>query len=98
MRCDATHAAVRPHSALREQSQSLVPRTDHKQAMSAVAPNMLRTMFILLTPRQGSRAPGSVSQALGVRKNAPRWMRALKQYGSWPTPELTQAPIPALAH
>ncbi len=46
----------------------------------------------------GSRDPGSDDQALVVSKNAPRWMRALKQYGSWPTPALAQSPIPAPAH
>ena len=96
--CEAANAAVHTHSALRDKYQSLVPRKGHKKAIIAVAHKMIRTIFILLTHRQGYRDPGIDYQALVVSKNAPRWIRALKKYGYWPTPDSAQSPLPAPAH
>ncbi len=95
--CEAANAAVRTRSALRDKYQSLVPRKGHKKAVIAGAHTMIRTIFILLTRRQGYRDPGIDYQAMGVSKNAPRWIRALKKYGYWPTPDLAQSPRPAPA-
>ncbi len=95
--CEAANAAVRTRRALRDKSQSLVPRKGHTKAVIAGAHTMIRTMFILLARRQGYRDPGIDSQALVVSKHAPRWSRALKKYASWPTPDLAQSPLPATA-
>lgn len=96
--CAAANAAVHTNSAMREKYQSLVPRKGHKKAILAVAHKMLRTICILCTRRQAYRDPGIDYQAIVVSKNAPRWIRALKKYGYWPTPDFGQSPIPAPAH
>lgn len=84
--CEAANAARRSYSSLRDLYQSLVPRKGHKKAIIAVAHKMLRTIYILFTRRQGYRDPGSDYSAIVVKKNAPRWIRALQRYGYWPKP------------
>ncbi len=95
--CEAANAAVHTKSALRETSQSLVPRKGHKQAIIAVAHNMIRTIFVLCTRREAYHDPGIDSQAMVVSKNAPRWIRALKKYGYWPKPAFGHPPMLAPA-
>jgi len=97
--CEAANAARRTNSALRGKYQSLVVRKGHKKALIALAHHMIRTIFILFTRRQAYRDPGIDYQALVVKKNAPRWIQALKKYGYWPRPGTTaRAPAPASAH
>jgi transposase len=83
---------------LRNKYPSLVPRKGHKQAIIAVAPKMVRTVFVLFTRREAYRDPGIDYPAIGVSKNAPRWIQALKKYGYWPKPTFGQTPAPAPAH
>lgn len=96
--CEAANAARRTHSTLRDKYQSLVPRKGHKKAIIAVAHKMVRTIFILFTRREAYRDPGIDYQAIGVSKNAPRWIQALKKYGYWPKSASVQTPAPAPAH
>ena len=95
--CEAANAARRTKSALHEKYQSLVPRRGHKKAIIAVAHQILRTIYVLFTRRQAYRDSGFDYQAALVKKNAPRWIKALKQFGYWPKPEYTAHPavIPA---
>jgi transposase len=96
--CEAANAARRTHSTLRDKYQSLVPRKGHKKAIIAVAHKMIRTIFVLVTRREAYRDPGIDYQAIGVSKNAPRWIQALKNYGYWPKPASVPTPVPAPAH
>jgi transposase len=96
--CEAANAARRTHSALRNKYPSLVPRKGHKQAIIAVAPKMVRTIFVLFIRCKAYRDPGIDYPAIGVSKNAPRWIQALKKYGYWPKPTFGQTPAPAPAH
>jgi transposase len=84
--CEAAHAARRTKSALHEKYQSLVARRGHKKAIIAVAHPILRTIYVLFTRRHAYRDSGFDYQAALVKKNAPRWILALKQFGYWPQP------------
>ena len=71
--------------------QSLVIRRGHKKAIVALAHKLIRTIYVILSRREPYRDSGTDYQAAVVSKNAPRWIRALKQFGYWPT----QTPVTA---
>ena len=95
--CEAANAARRTKSALHEKYQSLVARRGHKKAIIAVAHQILRTIYVLFTRRQAYRDSGFDYQAALVKKNAPRWIKALKQFGYWPKSDSSVHPalVPA---
>jgi len=92
--CEAANAARRTKSALHEKYQSLVARRGHKKAIIAVAHQIIRTIYVLFTRRHAYRDSGFDYQAALVKKNAPRWIKALKQFGYWP--KLDSSAHPAL--
>jgi transposase len=96
--CEVANAARRTKSALHEKYQSLVGRRGHKKAIIAVAHQILRTIYVLFTRGQAYRDSGFDYQAAVVKKNAPRWIRALKQFGYWPKPDSTAHPALVSAH
>jgi transposase len=95
--CEAANAARRTKSALREHYQSLVARRGHKKAIIAVAHHILRIIYVLFTRRQAYRDSGFDYQAALVKKNAPRWIKALKQFGYWPKANSSPQPVPICA-
>jgi transposase len=82
--CECANAARRTQSVFASKYQGLVIRRGHKKAIIAIAHKILRTMFFVLTRRQPYRDSGFDYQAANVTKNAPRWIKALKQFGYWP--------------
>lgn len=82
--CECANAARRTHSVFASQYKSLLLRRGHKKAIVALAHKLLRTIFFVLTRRQPYRDSGFDYQAASVAKNAPRWIKALKQFGYWP--------------
>jgi transposase len=95
--CEAANAARRTKSSLHEKYQSLVVRRGHKKAIIAVAHPILRTIYVLFTRRHAYRDSGFDYQAALVKKNAPRWIKALKQFGYWPKSDTSAHPawVPA---
>jgi transposase len=83
--CEIANAARRTKSVFRAKYDSLVLRRGHKKAIIALAYKLLRTIFFVLTRRQPYRDSGFDYEAASVAKNAPRWIRALKKFGYWPT-------------
>lgn len=83
--CEVANAARRTKSVFRAKYDSLVLRRGHKKAILALAHKLLRTIFFVLTRRQPYRDSGFDYEAASVAKNAPRWIRALKKFGYWPT-------------
>jgi transposase len=83
--CEAANAARRTKSVFRAKYDSLVLRRGHKKAIIALAHKLLRTIFFVLTRRQPYRDSGFDYEAQAVAKTAPRWIRALKKFGYWPT-------------
>jgi transposase len=83
--CAVAHAARRTKSVFRAKYDSLVLRRGHKKAIIALAHTLIRTLFFVLTRRQPYRDSGFDYEVASVAKNAPRWIRALKKFGYWPT-------------
>lgn len=83
--CEAANAARRTKSAFASKYQSLVIRRGHKKAIVALAHKLIRTIYVILARREPYRDSGIDYHAAAVSKNAPRWIRALKQFGYWPT-------------
>lgn len=82
--CEVANAARRTKSVFRAKYDSLL-RRGHKKAIIALAHKLVRTIFFVLTRRQPYRDSGFDYEAASVAKNAPRWIRALKKFGYWPT-------------
>jgi len=87
--CESANAARRTKSVFGSKYKSLVIRCGHKKAIVALAHKLIRTIYAILSHREPYRDSGIDYQAAAVSKNAPRWIRALKQFGYWPT---TQTP------
>jgi transposase len=87
--CESANAARCTKSVFGSKYKSLVIRRGHKKAIVALAHKLIRTIYAILSHREPYRDPGIDYEAAAVSKNAPRWIRALKQFGYWPT---TQTP------
>ncbi len=83
--CESANAARRTKSVFGSKYKSLVIRRGHKKAIVALAHKLIRTIYAILSHREPYRDSGIDYQAAAVSKNAPRWIRALKQFGYWPT-------------
>ena len=88
--CEAANAVRRTQSLFASKYKSLAIRRGHKKAIVALAHKLIRTIYVILSRREPYRDSGIDYQAAAVAKNAPRWIRALKQFGYLPT---TQAPV-----
>jgi transposase len=95
--CEAANAARRTHGTLAKVPKPGAPQGP-KKAIIAVAHKMIRTIFVLFTRREAYRDPGIDYHAIGVSKNAPRWIQALKKYGYWPKSASVQTSVPTPAH
>ncbi len=79
--CEAANGAIRTLSVFREKYRSLVVRRGHKKAIVAIAHKMIRTIYFMLTRRQAYHDSGFDYAAANVKKNAPRWIKALETHG-----------------
>ena len=52
----------------------------YKRAISATAHKLLRSIFAVLRDRCPCRDPDTDYEALFVRRNAPRWLRKLREF------------------
>jgi transposase len=78
--CEFAHAARRTPSVFKSKFDSLVVRRGHKRSIIALAHKLLRTIFFMLSRNQPYKDAAVDYQALSVKRNAPRWIKALKQY------------------
>jgi transposase len=83
--CEIAHAAARTTSQFKTRFQDLVARRGIKRAVIAIAHQVVRIIFVLLSDRVPYRDSTVDYQALAVKKRAPRWIRQLKKYGLLPT-------------
>lgn len=79
--CEAANGAIRTLSVFREKYRGLVVRRGHKKAIVAIAHKMIRTIYFMLTRRQTYHDSGFDYAAANVKKNAPRWIKALELHG-----------------
>jgi transposase len=84
--CEFAHAASRTRCALQSKFQALVVRRGRKRSIIAVAHKMLRTIFFMLARGQPYRDSATDYEAISVKRNAPRWIKALTRYGFLPAP------------
>jgi len=79
--CEAANGAIRTLSVFREKYRGLVVRRGHKKAIVAIAHKMIRTIWFMLTRRETYHDSGFDYAAANVKKNAPRWIKALETHG-----------------
>lgn len=81
---EMANAAIKTQCYFRDKYQSLVVRMGHKKAVIAIAHKLIRLTFVLLTRRQPYQDRRADFEALKVKRNAPRWIKALAKYGRLP--------------
>jgi transposase len=84
--CEFAHAASRTPCTWQSKFQALFVRRGHNRAIIALAHKMLCIIFCMLSRGQHYRDSAIDYEALFVKRNAPRWIKALRRYGFLPAP------------
>lgn len=79
--CEFAQAASRTTSMFKSKFQSLTIRRGHKRSIIALGHKLLRTIFFMLKRGEHYRDSTADYEALSVKRNAPRWIKALARYG-----------------
>jgi len=79
--CEVANAARKTDSQFKGLYQGLVIRRGHKRAIIAVGHRILEVVYLLLSKKEPYRDPCVDYEALMVKRNAPRWIQALRKYG-----------------
>jgi transposase len=82
--CECANAARRTKSSLASKYKSLVIRKSHKKTIVALAHKMIRIIYYMLARRKPYCDSGIDYEAMSAQKNAPRWIKALKNIGLIP--------------
>jgi len=82
--CEVANAARKTNSQFKGKYQGLVIRRGHKRTIIAVGHKILRVIYSMLKNNQPYWDPEIDYEALTVKRNAPRWLRALTKYGYLP--------------
>lgn len=82
--CEISNAARKTKSQFKGKYQGLVIRRGHKRAIVAVGHKILRVVYSLLKNDRAYIDPEIDYESIVVKKNAPRWIQALKKFGHWP--------------
>lgn len=84
--CEFAQAARRTTCAFKSKFDALVVRRGHKRSIIAIAHKMLRTIFFMLQRHECYRDSAADYEEMSVKRNAPRWIKALKKFGFMPQP------------
>jgi len=84
--CEIAWAATRTASQFKSRFQGLVIRRGAKKAIVAIGHQVLKIVFVLLSHQVPYHDTAVDYKALVVKRNAPRWIRALKEFGFLPQP------------
>jgi len=79
--CEAANAASRTRCALQDKFKALMLRRGRKKAIIAMAHKLLKSVFLLIERNDHYRDAKTNYEALSIERNAPRWLKKLKQYG-----------------
>jgi transposase len=79
--CECAHAASKTNSQFKGKYRALVIRRGCKRSIIALAHKLIRVIYCVLHSQQPYSDPGIDYEALVIAKNAPRWLKALEQYG-----------------
>jgi transposase len=82
--CEFAQAASRTTSVFKSKFQAMVIRRGHKRTIIAIGHKLLRTMFFMLKRGEYYRDSAADYEALSVKRNAPRWIKALTRFGFIP--------------
>lgn len=82
--CEFAQAASRSTSVFKLKFQALVIRRGHKRSIIAIAHKMLRTIFVMLKRNEYYRDSSVDYEALSVKRNMPRWIKAMAKFGVTP--------------
>lgn len=82
--CECANAARNTKSSLAAKYRNLKIRKSHKKCIVAIAHKMIRLIYFILSRRQPYCDPGVDYEAMSAKKNAPRWIKALKKIGKLP--------------
>lgn len=78
--CEFAQAARKTRCAFKAKFESLQIRRGYKRAIIAIGHKMLRTIFFMIRRGEYYRDQSVDYQELMVKRNAPRWIRMLRQY------------------
>lgn len=79
--CQIANSAVKTNSQFKDKYKGLVIRKGHKKAIIAVGHKLLRVIYSLLKNNKPYKDPTIDYNALVVKKNASRWIKALEKFG-----------------
>ena len=79
--CEFVQAARKTPCVFQAKHKAVAIRRGFKRAIMACAHKMLRVIWAMLLRKQPYRDSTVDFEALSVRRNAPRWIRALKRFG-----------------
>jgi transposase len=79
--CETANAAIKTDSQFKGLYKGLVIRRGHKRAIFAVGHKILKIAYVMLKNKVPYKDPEVDYEAVLVKKNAPRWIEALKKYG-----------------
>lgn len=79
--CEVAHAASKTKCGLQEKFKALMLRRGRKRAIFAIAHKLLKIVFLIIQRGDYYRDAETNYEALSVQRNAPRWLKKLKQYG-----------------
>lgn len=78
---ECAHAAARTRDCqFHSYFRALKARKSHKQALFATAHKLLRVIHSVLKNRRPYEDPGTDYREIMARRNAPRWIRMMKEY------------------
>lgn len=79
--CQIANAAIKTNSQFKDRYKGLVIRKGHKRAIVAIGHKLLRIIYFLLKNNKPYKDPTIDYNALVVKKNASRWIKALEKFG-----------------
>ena len=79
--CETANAAIKTASQFKDKYKTLTVRRGHKRSIIAIGHKILRVSYSLLKNNQPYQDPGVDYKELMVKRNAPRWVKALAEYG-----------------
>lgn len=82
--CEMANAARRTRSMLQAKYQSMVTRRGRGRSIMALAHKLIRIIFAMLSKKEPYRDKEVDYEELLVKRNAPRWVQALRKYGYLP--------------
>ena len=79
--CEIANAAVRTRSQFQGKYRAMVIRRGHKRTIFAIGHKILRITYAMLKDGTPYKDPDIDYEALMVKRNAPRWIKALNTFG-----------------